>query len=504
MVGWRLSKLPRTARRNRPPRLSCSAPWCCSRFRSRTRSTSTAPTLGSPPFSVWPFSHCCTSPRRAKSNACANGRAARPSVRPSSSRPSRSTPKRSAASRPRRSRRRSRSPRRCSSLAVARHQRRRQAQARRGRGARLRAFRGRARAARAEGASRGRGRRAAHRGGRPDGHGGDGSAAAPAVNGGGAGHPPVPKPATPAARRIEQPPPPPLPPRRVAAAAAGRRTTAAPPPRESNSRAVIITAVVGILVLAGAIFGITRLAGSDEEPAAPRDNVVATATPEDRAAVRSPPTTSTPAAQRDQGERASPHLQRDGCHRPRRQPMRSCCSPRAIAADNVGTGNARPAADLGRALRARRRRAPRRASPTSSASARGQAARRRSQAAQALVEKSPRRSGTWSRSSAPTSRTSPMRAMPLVARATFLVLVGATFSAFFVAQRLKSTGPVIEVNSLATYFSPNADGDRDTNPFLGRAEGARRRHGRRRRPRRRPRQAARRGRARCGPTARCG
>ena len=47
-----------------------------------------------------------------------------------------------------------------------------------------------------------------------------------------------------------------------------------------------------------------------------------------------------------------------------------------------------------------------------------------------------------------------MRAMPLIARATFLVLVGATFSAFFVAQRLKSTGPVIEVNSLATTSHP--------------------------------------------------
>ena len=34
--------------------------------------------------------------------------------------------------------------------------------------------------------------------------------------------------------------------------------------------------------------------------------------------------------------------------------------------------------------------------------------------------------------------------MTLVARVTFLVLVGATFSAFFVAQRLKSTPPVID------------------------------------------------------------
>jgi hypothetical protein len=43
----------------------------------------------------------------------------------------------------------------------------------------------------------------------------------------------------------------------------------------------------------------------------------------------------------------------------------------------------------------------------------------------------------------------------LVARITFLVLVGATFSAFFVAQRLKSSPPVIEVNRLARAFSPS-------------------------------------------------
>lgn len=55
--------------------------------------------------------------------------------------------------------------------------------------------------------------------------------------------------------------------------------------------------------------------------------------------------------------------------------------------------------------------------------------------------------------------------MPLVARITFLVLVGATFSAFFVAQRLKSTPPAIEVRSLARFFSPNGDGIRDTNKF---------------------------------------
>ncbi len=43
------------------------------------------------------------------------------------------------------------------------------------------------------------------------------------------------------------------------------------------------------------------------------------------------------------------------------------------------------------------------------------------------------------------SPTSRVGAMTLVARVTFLVLVGATFSAFFVAQRLKSAPPVIDV-----------------------------------------------------------
>jgi flagellar hook assembly protein FlgD len=55
--------------------------------------------------------------------------------------------------------------------------------------------------------------------------------------------------------------------------------------------------------------------------------------------------------------------------------------------------------------------------------------------------------------------------MTLVARVTFLVLVGATFSAFFVAQRLKSAPSVITITGLARYFSPNGDKARDTNEF---------------------------------------
>ena len=51
--------------------------------------------------------------------------------------------------------------------------------------------------------------------------------------------------------------------------------------------------------------------------------------------------------------------------------------------------------------------------------------------------------------------------MTLVARITFMILVAATFAAFFVAQRLKSEPPVIDVRRLTTFVSPNGDGRRD-------------------------------------------
>lgn len=53
--------------------------------------------------------------------------------------------------------------------------------------------------------------------------------------------------------------------------------------------------------------------------------------------------------------------------------------------------------------------------------------------------------------------------MPLVARITFVVLVLATFAAFFVAQRLKSEPPVIDVRQIAKFMSPNGDGYKDVN-----------------------------------------
>lgn len=115
---------------------------------------------------------------------------------------------------------------------------------------------------------------------------------AQATNGGSAGHPPVPRPATPAARRNE-PPLPPLPPRR-AAAAANRRPAASPPVREGGgNRAVILTAIIGVLVLGGAVFGITRMIGNDD-PAPPPENVVATPGPEEDTAEEEPTATPEP------------------------------------------------------------------------------------------------------------------------------------------------------------------------------------------------------------------
>lgn len=56
--------------------------------------------------------------------------------------------------------------------------------------------------------------------------------------------------------------------------------------------------------------------------------------------------------------------------------------------------------------------------------------------------------------------------MPLVARVTFVVLVLATFAAFFVAQRLKSEPPVINVPRITQYFSPNGDGKKDVSDIV--------------------------------------
>jgi hypothetical protein len=49
----------------------------------------------------------------------------------------------------------------------------------------------------------------------------------------------------------------------------------------------------------------------------------------------------------------------------------------------------------------------------------------------------------------------------LLARVVFVLLVAATFSAFFAAQRLKSTPPVATIKKITRHFSPNGDGRRD-------------------------------------------
>ena len=52
-----------------------------------------------------------------------------------------------------------------------------------------------------------------------------------------------------------------------------------------------------------------------------------------------------------------------------------------------------------------------------------------------------------------------------LARAVFVLLVGATFAAFFAAQRIKGEPAVAKVVGLARVFSPNGDGAKDVNRF---------------------------------------
>ena len=55
--------------------------------------------------------------------------------------------------------------------------------------------------------------------------------------------------------------------------------------------------------------------------------------------------------------------------------------------------------------------------------------------------------------------------MTPLARAVFVLLVGATFAAFFAAQRIKGEPAVAKVVSLARVFSPNGDGTKEVNRF---------------------------------------
>lgn len=92
----------------------------------------------------------------------------------------------------------------------------------------------------------------------------------PSTNGGGHATPP---PATPAARRIE-----PLPPRRTQSVPPRRGASAPPPRRDGGARAMIITAIAAVAVLAAVIFAFTRLGGDDPQQE-PGGNTVATQTP---------------------------------------------------------------------------------------------------------------------------------------------------------------------------------------------------------------------------------
>ena len=85
----------------------------------------------------------------------------------------------------------------------------------------------------------------------------------------------------------------------------------------------------------------------------------------------------------------------------------------------------------------------------------------------------------------------PAGAMTLVARVTFVVLVGATFAAFFVAQRLKSAPPVINVRQITAVLLAQRRRQARRQPTSRSSLKVRRRGDRRRRqPRRRPRPAA--------------
>jgi FlgD Ig-like domain len=52
-----------------------------------------------------------------------------------------------------------------------------------------------------------------------------------------------------------------------------------------------------------------------------------------------------------------------------------------------------------------------------------------------------------------------------LARVVFVLLLGATFAAFFAAQRIKSAPPDVQVRGMERYFSPNGDRARDVNRF---------------------------------------
>ena len=144
------------------------------------------------------------------------------------------------------------------------------------------------------------------------------TAAAPAIR-------PSRSPRRPPRAALEQPPPPPLPPRRVAAAprpAAAPRGAAAA--RVQLARRDHHRGRSASSCSPAPIFGITRLAGDEDDPA-PQDNVAATPTPEDSGGGGDdePATTATPAPTHE-GDRAGRRLQRHR-RRPAWPPCQATC-----------------------------------------------------------------------------------------------------------------------------------------------------------------------------------
>jgi hypothetical protein len=120
---------------------------------------------------------------------------------------------------------------------------------------------------------------------------------AQALNGGGGGGGGgIPAPATPAARRADPPAGREPLPRRTSVPP--RRAPAPPPRRESNTRAVVLTAIAGVLILAACVFVLTQVLGGDEPAKPAAQNTVETPTP-DADASAAPSKTATPAPTKD-------------------------------------------------------------------------------------------------------------------------------------------------------------------------------------------------------------
>jgi hypothetical protein len=117
------------------------------------------------------------------------------------------------------------------------------------------------------------------------------AAPAAATNGSGE-HPAVPAPATAAGGNR----PPVSPPRQRVEPLPPRRRSTAPPPRESGARAVIITAIVGVVLLAVAVFIATNVFSNDNSPKKAGTSAAASPTATATAKARSHKAKATPTA----------------------------------------------------------------------------------------------------------------------------------------------------------------------------------------------------------------